>query len=81
MKEQDLIDLKFNRTDVTIEESGAEAYYYYTYNIGSMCLMTNANNEYKNDNWNVQIFYNEDIAITDIKDVITLINILERNKL
>ena len=34
MKEEDLISLGFNRTDVSKEESGDEAFYYYTYDFG-----------------------------------------------
>ena len=36
MKEQDLIDLEFERVDVTAEESGDDAFYYYTYDL---CLL------------------------------------------
>ena len=31
MKEQDLVDLGFERIDISAEESGDEAFYYYTY--------------------------------------------------
>jgi hypothetical protein len=74
MKEQDLIDLKFERFDVSKEESGDEAYYFYEYNFG---MISNANNELVNGEWEVDF---NDVIITDIKDLKLLIDILERNE-
>ena len=40
MKEQDLIDLGFNRYDVSAEESGDKPYFYFTYNVtDELCLI------------------------------------------
>ena len=48
MKEQDLIDLGFNRYDVSAEESGYKPFYYYTYNItDELCLISSDNREAK----------------------------------
>ena len=76
MKEQDLIDLGFERFDVTKEESGDEAYYFYEYNFG---MITDSDDVVVNDEWAVDIVFN-DITITDINDLKLLIEILERNE-
>ena len=76
MKEKDLIDLGFNRYDVSEEESGDEAYYYYAYNFG---MISSTNDETVKGEWSVEIdFYT--ITITDINDLKLFIEILERNK-
>jgi hypothetical protein len=46
MTEQIFTDLGFERNLVTIEESGHDNdFYYYTLNIGDICLISNANDE------------------------------------
>ena len=52
MKEQDLIDLGFERNDVSAEESGHVRFYYYTYNItDELSLISSDNGEAKKDGW------------------------------
>ena len=74
MKEQDLIDLKFERFDVSKEESGDEAYYFYEYKYG---MISNANDELVNGEWEVDF---NDVIITDVNDLKLLIDVLERGK-
>jgi len=76
MKEQNLIDLNFKRTDVSAEESGQNAYYFYEHNLG---LFTNDSDQLINKEWEVSIDFN-DIKITDVNDLKLLIDVLERNE-
>jgi len=74
MKEQDLIDLGFKRTDVTAEESGDEAFYYYTYDIGNgvISLITQSNDEVKDNDWHVEVFDDTSIRFETIEDITSL---------
>ena len=77
MKEQSLIDLGFKKIDVTAEESGENAFYYYTYDFNKyFSLITNSNDEVKKNNWFAEIF-DYDIKFSnpnDLKQFIDLIN-------
>ena len=82
MKEQDLIDLGFERTNVSAEESGDNPFYYYTYNItDELCLISTDNDEAERNGWYVELFDYENIEIRNLEDLKTLINVIERNKL
>jgi len=81
MKEQDLIDLGFERTDET--EGGGEDYHYYTLDIGNdyvpMCLISNASDEAKENDWTVSIFDYESIEFKDLVELIKLVSLLKNN--
>ena len=82
MTEEELVSLGFKRTDVTAEESGYEAdWYYYTYDFGngSVGLITQANTEMQDDKWHVEIFEDETIRFTDSEDIKALIDLINRN--
>ena len=80
MIEQTLKDLGFERTLVPIEESGDDRdFYYYTLDIGDICLISNDDEEAKKDGWKVSIFDFPSIEISDYNDLAALINILESN--
>ena len=82
MKEQDLLDLGFNRYDVSAEESGDRPFFYFTYNItDELCLISTDNDEAEKRGWYVELFDYENIEISNLEDLKTLISILERNKL
>jgi len=82
MKEQDLIDLGFQRKDISVEESGDKPYFYFTYNFtDEFCLISSDNNEAKKNGWFVEIFDYYDIKFSDKEEVKNLIEIIERNKL
>ena len=81
MKEQDLIDLGFKRTDVSAEESGYEAFYYYDIDFGDqrgISFISPANNEVIDNKWFVELFEDNSIRIDNTKDLKELINILNR---
>jgi hypothetical protein len=82
MKEQDLIDLGFKRTDVSAEESGDKAFYYYDIDFGDqrgISLISPANNEVIDNKWFVEVFEDNSIRIDNTKDLKQLIEIIKRN--
>lgn len=80
MTESNIKKLGFERIDVTPEESGDIAFYYYGYKIGHIDLISNSNDNIQNDKWIVEILEG-DIQFHDIKELKTVIQILERNKI
>ena len=84
MKEQDLIDLGFKRTDVSPEEAGDEnGFHYYIYEFldsRGLSLISNSNDEAeKAGQWVVEIFDYYNILFTDKKMVLEFINIIKQN--
>ena len=75
MTEKELIELGFQREDVSAEESGHTSYYYYLYYLTDGCIFTsNANDEVENNDWFV---YEEDflcITTNSYKNVKAFIN-------
>ena len=82
MKEQDLIDLGFERYDISAEESVDKPYFYFTYNItDQLCLISTDNEQAEKNGWYVELFDYENIEIRNLEDLKTLIDVIERNKL
>lgn len=81
MKEQDIVDLGFKRVDVTAEESGDDAFYYYTYDLGNgaLNLISNANNEIIDGRWSIEIFEDETIQFWDVSDLTKFIDVIKKN--
>jgi hypothetical protein len=73
MKEQDLIDLGF-------EKEYDDDFFYYRYEFtDDFILITNGSDEIIDNQWVIEIFFTEGIRFTDKKDVKQLINIIKRN--
>ena len=84
MKEQDLLDLGFKRTDVSAEESGQNAFYYYDIDLGSngsISLISPSDDEAENGNWYVEVFEDNKVMFTDKDDLKVLIDIINKNTL
>ena len=82
MKEQDLIDLGFERYDISAEESGEENdWYYYEINFGDghLGLISSSNDEVENDEWYVELFNENTIRFTDSSEVMAFIDLINRN--
>ncbi|MDB4378318.1 hypothetical protein N9Z41_00970 [bacterium] len=80
MKEQDLIDLGFERVDVSEVESGGDAFHYYTLDFSKgFSLISNGSDEMKDGEWHVEVFEAPEINFIDKKDVKQLIDIIKRN--
>jgi len=84
MKEQDLLDLGFKRTDVSAEESGQNAFYYYDIDLGSngsISLISPSDDEVENGNWYVEVFEDAKVMFTDKDDLKVFIDIINKNTL
>ena len=80
MTEQTFIDLGFKRNKVTPEESGLDyTYYYYTLDIGDICLISNANDEAEEEGWYCSIFDSITLKIKGAGDLEDLTRILKNN--
>jgi len=77
MKEEIFIELGFKKTIVPTEISGSPSeWYYYTLDIGDLCLITSASDEIKDDNWYCHFFESDNFKIdneTDLRDLITIL--------
>jgi len=80
MTEKDIIELGFKIQHETTESSGySEDWYYYTLDIGDICLITSDNEEAIKEGWYVSIFDYETCVIKSLFDLKTLISILKIN--
>ena len=79
MKEQTLKDLGFKMQHETAESSGADKdWYYYTMDIGDICLITNGCDEALDNGWEASIFDFPSCVIKrriDLEDLIEIIQI------
>ena len=76
MKEQDLINLGFNR-------EFSDGFYYYVYDFTrGFSLITNSSDELINGKWVVEVFETSDkIQFTNIDNVKQLINLINKAKI
>jgi hypothetical protein len=80
MTEKELITIGFEKQ---IEEEEKNPYYYYTLDIvEGLYGITDANDEIKNDEWNIELSFdcNPRIKFKDVKSFTELINLLNQNK-
>ena len=79
MKQQDLIDLGFEKVNVSSKESGSKPYFYYTYYFSNgFCLITRASDEIVNGKWSVEVFdTDESFEFKKVSELSSLITILE----
>ena len=81
IKEQDLVNLGFEKICVSEKESGDIAFHYYTYDIGNstISLITQSNDEVENDNWHVEVFNDTSIRFETLEDITKFIQVTEKN--
>ena len=80
MREIDLINLDFTRNDETAEDSGApNDFYYYTYDVGNLCLISPSSDEVEEDGWYVEVFESPEIRFTNKTELEILITLLVNN--
>jgi hypothetical protein len=79
MKQQELTEAGFDKVIVTKEESGDKNdYYYYSYKINSdVILVSNESDEINNNQWKVYE-HSWGVAMTDIEDVVLLIDLFKK---
>jgi len=81
MKEEDLISLGFKRIDVSKEESGDEAFYYYDLDFGVerfISLISSASTEVIDNKWYVEVFEDPTIRYDKYQDVLDFITIIRK---
>lgn len=79
MREQDLIDLGFERFDETMESSGApQDWYYYSLDLGGITFISNASDEWDEVGISVQIM-ETDILFIESEPMDSVIKLLESN--
>ena len=80
MTEADLLQLDFTRINETAENSGApNDWHYYTYDVGSFCLISPSSDEVKNDEWYVEVFETPEIRFTNPTEVSILLTLIANN--
>jgi len=81
MKEQDLIDLGFERVDVSAEESGTNAFYYYIRDFGErnvLSLISPSNDQVEDEEWYVEVFEDDSVRIDKLRDLEDFVEIVTR---
>ena len=80
MSEDNIKKLGFEKCVVDKEESNLDVdIYYYTYNVGSVCFISDDSLIMTDkDNWTVEI-PGSDVVFNDVKDLKCVIECLERN--
>jgi hypothetical protein len=80
MTEEIFKKLGFERTDVPMEESGNdEDFYYYTLDIGDICIMSSADYEATEKGWEAFIFDSNTMNIKGEGDLEDLVRIIRNN--
>ena len=78
MTERELEILRFEKVEVSVEESGDKPYYYYTYDVvRGLSFISNDSDETKDGEWFVE-FFNTDVPVRfyEMGQVLSLINTL-----
>lgn len=80
MKEEDLVNLGFEKVEVPVEESGDKTdYYYYKYDLSdTITLVSIASDQAKDNNWTVGGDLGNNILITEVADIYMLIHLFAR---
>jgi hypothetical protein len=80
MTERELEILRFEKVEVSAEESGGEPFYYYTYDVvNGLSFISNDSDDVKDGEWFVEFFNTEvPVRFYDTVDVLGLINILTK---
>jgi hypothetical protein len=78
MTERELEILRFEKVEVSVEESGDKPYYYYTYDVvRGLSFISNDSDETKDGEWFVE-FFNTDVPVRfyEMGQLLSLINTL-----
>ena len=80
MKEQDLIDLGFERVDTPPNQSETnEAYYFYIHTDTGIDFFSSADYEANSDDWWVSMFENDSCRIFNKVEIDLIIQIINKN--
>jgi len=79
MTEEIFINLDFIKEVVTTEMSGDSDFYYYTLDIGDICIMSNSDDQAKENGWEVFILDSMTLKIRGEGDLKDLVRIVRNN--
>jgi hypothetical protein len=80
MTEEIFEKLGFKKQVVTMKESGCDVdFYYYTMDIGDICLMSNADDEAAKNGWEAYIFDSLTLKVKGAGDLEDLVRIIQNN--
>ena len=79
MTEEIFEKLGFERVDVSAEEAGGTPFYYYSIDIGDVCLISNDDEDAQKNGWEVYIFDSLTLKIKGSGDLEDLIRIIRNN--
>jgi hypothetical protein len=80
MTEEIFEKLGFERVDVSAEEAGDErGFYYYSMDIGDICIMSNPDDEAAKNGWECSIFDSMTLKIKGSGDLEDLVRIIKLN--
>jgi len=80
MTEEIFEQLGFDKVVVTMEESGCDAdFYYYTTDIGDICLISNSDDEAAKNGWECAIFDSFTMKVKGAGDLEDLVRIIRNN--
>ena len=80
MTEGIFTELNFEKNVVTPEESGNDKdFYYYSLDIGDICIISNADDEAEKNGWEAYIFDSLTMRIKGSGDLRDLVRIIDNN--
>ena len=80
MTEETFTELNFEKNIVTMEESGNDKdFYYYSLDIGDICIISNADDEAEKNGWEAYIFDSLTMRIKGSGDLRDLVRIIDNN--
>ena len=80
MTEETFTELNFEKNIVTMEESGNdEDFYYYSLDIGDICIISNADDEAEKNGWEAYIFDSLTMRVKGSGDLEDLVRIIKNN--
>jgi hypothetical protein len=80
MTEEIFTELNFEKNVVTIEESGNDKdFYYYSLDIGDICIISNADDEAEKNGWEAYIFDSLTMRVKGSGDLEDLVRIIKNN--
>ena len=80
MTEEIFIELNFEKNVVTMEESGNDKdFYYYSLDIGDICIISNADDEAAKNGWEAYIFDSLTMRVKGSGDLEDLVRIIRNN--
>ena len=80
MTEDIFTELNFEKNVVTMEESGNDKdFYYYTLDIGDICLISNSDDEAEKNGWEAYIFDSLTMRVKGSGDLEDLVRIIRNN--